>query len=65
MAAINSTGFDPDIHLAKPSQAVARVKSPNYPGLTLFLSEEGAVWARGLMEARPYFRESWTLESKH
>jgi hypothetical protein len=65
MGAINSSGFDPDIHLAGPSKAVAQVKSVNYPGMTLVLSEEGAIWARALMEERPYFRRSWTLESKN
>jgi hypothetical protein len=61
----NLFGFDPAIHIAAPSQAVARVKSAHYRGLTLFLSEDGAAWARSLMEARPYFRRTWTLESKH
>ncbi len=65
MTAINSSGFDPDIHLAKPSDAVARVKSANYPGSSLYLSEEGAVWARALIEEQPYYRKTWTLESKH
>lgn len=65
MAAINSTGFDPEIHLAAPELAIARVRSPHYPDRFLYLSSEGADWARGLMEQRPYFRRTWTIESKN
>ena len=64
MVAINSTGFDPDIHVATPLDAIARVRSKHLPGF-LFLTKEGVIWARELMEMRPYFRDAWTIESEH
>ena len=68
MAVINSSGFDPDIHIDNSDRHVAEVRSSSRfadPYSHLRLSQAGLAWARELMVRRPYFREHWTLKERN